>query len=492
MVVAENGCVLRTADWARSLAEPVDPALLERLHAAGVAVRRGQVLLATEADARHAALDAVEALGLDVHLVRNRSALMLMPPGITKGTGLRDALGELGVSRHNTLAVGDAENDHALLAAAGLGVAVGNAVDSLRRHADLVLDAANGAGVTDLLTGPVLDGRERIHPPRWRIVVGSDAAGQPATLPAAQTNLLITGESVSGKSYLAGLVIEQLFALDYSLVVVDPEGDHVSLGALRGVRVVSGTRLPDPAELPLLYGNGICGLVLDLSRLPPGDQDDYLDRLWGSLSRHRAESGQPHWVVLEEAQNLRSCRSPHVLANSPWDWGLCLVTYQPYQIAPDLLARMEWRVELSPGGRSATLTPPTGAPYPFTVGRRGTRHVRHWHKYVDNPLPPELWFAFRDNSAATGLVAANLRQFVTAVHTVPAAVIAHHARNGDFSHWLGEVYRDHVAAGLVATTEQDLIAHADPERTRRLLTELIASRYLPPDPPPSLSEADGG
>jgi hypothetical protein len=44
----------------------------------------------------------------------------------------------------------------------------------------------------------------------------------------------------------------------------------------------------------------------------------------------------------------------------------------------------------------------------------------------------------------------------------------------------------------VATTEQDLIAHADPERTRRLLTELIASRYLPPDPPPSLSEADGG
>ena len=54
--------MLRAAGWTRSLAGPVDPALLERLQAAGVAVRCGQVLLATDAD-RHAALDVVEALG---------------------------------------------------------------------------------------------------------------------------------------------------------------------------------------------------------------------------------------------------------------------------------------------------------------------------------------------------------------------------------------------------------------------------------------------
>ena len=92
-----------------------------------------------------------------------------------------------------------------------------------------------------------------------------------------------------------------------------------------------------------------------------------------------------------------------------------------------------------PGGRSAILTPPTGAPYPFTVGRRTIRDVRHWHKYVYSQLPPELRFVFRDNSAVTGLVAANLCEFVTALHTVPA-VIADHARNGSLSHWLGGVY----------------------------------------------------
>jgi hypothetical protein len=440
-----------------------------------------------DAGADHTALDAVETLGLDVHLVRNRSALMLMPAGVSKGTGLREALAELDVSRHNTVAVGDAENDHALLAAAGLGVAVANAVDSLRRHADLVLDAADGAGVADLLSGPILTGRRRIHPDRWRIVLGSDAAGRPATLPAEQTNLLITGESESGKSYLAGMVMEQLLAAGYVLLVVDPEGDHVSLGGLRGVTVLAGRDLPDPADLPARCGPGTCALVLDLSRLDPAERQRYLDGLWPAVSAYRAETGLPHWVVLEEAQNVRWCRGPESAVDPAYDWDLCLVSYQPHQLAIDLLARMEWQVELSPGGRTAILTPPGRPPYPFTLGRRTTRHVRHWHKYVDGPLPTHLRFTFRDNTATTGPIAANLREFSTALHTVPAAVITHHCRNGDFSRWLATVYRDHVAAALVATTERDLLAHADAERTRHLLTELITFRYLPPDPPPPLT-----
>lgn len=479
VVVAENGCVLRTADWTRPLAEPVAPALLDRLHDAGIGVRRGQVLLATDASADHIALDAIESLGLDVHLVRNRGALMLMPAGITKGTGLRAGLAELDISPHNALAVGDAENDHALLGAAELGVAVGNAVESLRRYADLVLPDDDGTGVAELLAGPVLDGRQRVHSARWRIVLGSDTAGRPAAIPAAQTNLLITGGSESGKSYLAGLVIEQLVALGYVLLVVDPEGDHVPLGALREVTVLAGTQLPDPARLPDLYEHGTACVIVDLSRLDPAARDRYLDRLWAPVAAYRAETGLPHWAVLEEAQNLRCCRTTDTGINSAGDWGLCLVSYQPQQLAPELGVRMEWHAELSPGGHTAILTPPDGRPYPFTLGQRTTRHVRHWHKYVDSELPGELRFAFHSDDPAGRLVATNLRDFVSALHTVPAAVIAFHARRADFSRWLGDAYRDHVLAGLVATTERDLVAHGNPERTRRLLNELIAFRFPP-------------
>ena len=479
LVVAENGCVLRGANGSRLLADPVEPALLERLHDVGIGVSRGQVLLATAADAGHIALDAIESLGLDVHLVRNRGALMLMPAGITKGTGLREGLAELGISPHNSLAVGDAENDYALLGAAELGVAVGNAVKSLREHADLVLTAEDGAGVADLLTGPVLDGRQRIHSTRWQLVLGQDMSRRPAVMPASQTNLLITGDTESGKSYLAGLVIEQLLALGYVLLVVDPEGDHVPLGALRGVTVLGSSHLPHPAELPALYGHGAACVIVDLSGMDPSARDNYLAGLRPAVARYRTQTGQPHWIVMEEAQNLLCCRTTGLDSDLAAMRGLCLISYQPQQLATPLLAGVEWHVALSPGSRTAILSPPEGQPYPFTVGSRTTGHVRHWHKYVDGVLPPNLRFAFHGDNPADILVATNLREFIADLPKVPATAISFHALRADFSRWISDAYRDHILAGLVATTERDLIDHGDAERTRRLLITLVAFRYLP-------------
>ncbi|MDY7090095.1 MAG: hypothetical protein SYR96_34005 [Actinomycetota bacterium] len=177
---------------------------------------------------------------------------------------------------------------------------------------------------------------------------------QPAVLPAAQTNLMVTGASETGKSYLAGLVIEQLAALGYVLLVIDPEGDHVSLGALRGVTVLAGNQLPGPAEVPTLYGQGLSCPILDLSSLHRPGREDYLRRMWPVVAAYRAETALPHWIVLEEAQNLGWCH--HAGPDTPdlGEWGLCLVSYQPDRIAAPLLDRMRWRVELSPGGHSAT------------------------------------------------------------------------------------------------------------------------------------------
>ena len=39
--------------------------------------------------------------------------------GVSKGSGLFGGLGDLGISHHNTIAIGDAENDHSLLEACG-------------------------------------------------------------------------------------------------------------------------------------------------------------------------------------------------------------------------------------------------------------------------------------------------------------------------------------------------------------------------------------
>ncbi len=77
--------------------------------------------------------------------------------GINKATGLAAVLKQLGRSAEETLAVGDAENDHALLESVGFGVALANAVALLKVHADWVTDGRNGEGVQELIARLIED-----------------------------------------------------------------------------------------------------------------------------------------------------------------------------------------------------------------------------------------------------------------------------------------------------------------------------------------------
>ncbi|HME71325.1 MAG TPA: HAD hydrolase family protein [Myxococcota bacterium] len=124
--------------------------------------------------------------------------------GNLERVGRVQALGDLGISHHSAIAIGDAENHHSLLETCELGVAVSNAVDALKTHADLVLEEPDGAGVAAFLRGPVLCGEVRIEPKRWQLELGRYEDGSRVRLPASQINMLITGRSKSGKSHLAG------------------------------------------------------------------------------------------------------------------------------------------------------------------------------------------------------------------------------------------------------------------------------------------------
>lgn len=150
----------------RVLAAPVELELDGALVSRGVPFRRGQVLLATHTVHEGEVTEELRRLGLECQLVRNRGELMVLPPGISKGFGVYQALGDLGISHHSAVAIGDAENDHSLLRGCELGVAVANAVDSLKRHADLVLEKPGSAGVAEFLRGPVLSGEAPLEPRR--------------------------------------------------------------------------------------------------------------------------------------------------------------------------------------------------------------------------------------------------------------------------------------------------------------------------------------
>lgn len=64
-----------------------------------------------------------------------------------KGVGLRKLAEILGVNPDATMAIGDTENDLAIIEAAGIGVAMGNATDAIKARADYVTTTNTKDGV---------------------------------------------------------------------------------------------------------------------------------------------------------------------------------------------------------------------------------------------------------------------------------------------------------------------------------------------------------
>jgi hydroxymethylpyrimidine pyrophosphatase-like HAD family hydrolase len=153
-VVAENGAVLYdpATKQTRLLGEPPPPQLVQMLREQGVQpLSAGKVIVATFTPHQNTVLDAIRDLGLEHQVIFNKDAVMVLPPGVNKATGLKAALDEWGLSPDNTVGVGDAENDHAFLSLCGCAVAVANALPMLKEHADIVMRGARGAGVVELI-----------------------------------------------------------------------------------------------------------------------------------------------------------------------------------------------------------------------------------------------------------------------------------------------------------------------------------------------------
>lgn len=80
----------------------------------------------------------------------------VLPPGASKGKTLKVLLGELGVAPENVLAIGDGENDIEMLQLAGIGVAVGNAHETLKQVADYIVSTNDADGVAEAVERFVL------------------------------------------------------------------------------------------------------------------------------------------------------------------------------------------------------------------------------------------------------------------------------------------------------------------------------------------------
>jgi hypothetical protein len=434
---------------------------------------------------------------------------MVLPQAISKATGLRHALRAMRLSEHNALAIGDAENDHQLLEACEVGMAVGWGSEALKRTADAVIEGNGPSVIADYIRQASRQPRLSPRRPGRHLLLGTGESGRPLSLAVRGRNVLIAGDSQTGKSWVAGLLCEHLILQHYCVCVIDPEGDYRTLESLPGVIVLGGDEPPPQTRditRALRYPD--VSVVLDLSRMRLKQKRDYVTSILLLLKSMRRETGLPHRIVVDEAHYFLHDADVIRLLDLELA-GYTLITYQVSSIHPDILAATEaiivtresdarevralkalqggdgdvaeWeRILGNLAVNEAVLLPNTeeacGTLCRFYVAPRLTAHVRHEHKYLDMPLPETSAFAFVHKGKPTGRRARTLKEFTAILAVTPPDILDGHLRAGDFSRWIKDVFRDNGLASQIQDLERQYRIGQVPDINDALI-QLVQDRY---------------
>jgi hydroxymethylpyrimidine pyrophosphatase-like HAD family hydrolase/energy-coupling factor transporter ATP-binding protein EcfA2 len=512
-VVAENGALLYdpATREEQPLAEPPPPAFVQELERRGVApLSAGRVIVATWEPNDPIVLQTIREMGLELQVIFNKGAVMVLPSGVNKAFGLRKALEALKLSPHNAVGIGDAENDHAFLSACECGVAVSNALDSVKARADLVTAADHGDGVVELIDRLIDTDLVELAPrlQRHDAIIGQTAAGEDLRLPAYDGVMLVAGPSGSGKTTVTTALLEAWCDASYQFCVVDPEGDYYEFPgaiALRGsdARALAEealTVLERPAE------NAVVSLLdLGLAERPP-----FLQILLPRLLELRAQTGRPHWIVIDEAHHLLPLewQSSRVILPDRLN-NVVLVTVHPDHAAPSAIrlvdaliavgrepqatvdafsrARGGPPIGLPAAGESiesashrkhAWLVRPGAAPVAFLSALASSDRRRHRRKYAEGELGEDRSFYFRGPDGRLNLRAQNLELFTQLAEGVDDGTWLYHLRQRDVSKWFREVIKDASLADEAAAVEANEGLSAADSRAR--IRDVIQRRYTTP------------
>ncbi len=508
-VVAENGAVLyRPATKEITLLAPPPPsAFLEEVQRRKVEhLTLGNSIVATRVPYETVILDIIRDLGLELRIIFNKGAVMVLSHGINKATGLTAALKQLELSPHNIAAIGDGENDHAMLTYSEYAVAVENAVPMLKETADRTTVGDHGHGVIELINELVendLAVADR-SVARHRIALGTQENGGDITFHPARQNLLLAGTSGSGKSTLATGLLERLGERGYQLCVIDPEGDYENFPQA----IVLGTAQDGPSHAEVLtalaYPNN--HVVVNLVGLPLQDRPSFFLTLLPKLQELRSKSGRPHWMLVDETHHLLPVDGNPTAPGLMKDLaGMIYVTVHPDHIEHSILKTVDIVFALgkspdetlkqycaaiqqpAPAATAARLQPGRAimwnrasgeTPFVLEIAPSTIERRRHRRKYAEGELPPEQSFYFRGPAGQLNLRAHNLLLFMQLGEGVDQATWIHHLRSHDYSTWIKQVIKDEALAQRVHDVEQQ--AHMPAEESRQLIRSAIEERYTVP------------
>ncbi len=509
LVVAENGALIYRPSnrEERLLVDPPPARFVDELKRRGVErISVGRCIVATWQPHEKVVLETIRDLGLELQVIFNKGAVMVLPGGMNKAFGLKAALEELDISIHNTVGVGDAENDHAFLRVCEFSAAVANALPAVKETADLVLRSERGAGVTELIREMLDDDLvSRAHLlRRHEILLGKSPDGAEFTLPPFGVSALVVGTSGGGKSTLTTGLIERLNAKHYGFCVIDPEGDYDVLedAAVMG----SPDRAPSVDECMQLLAKPNQNVVINLVGLEFSDRPAFFMTLFARIRDLRAKTGRPHWLIVDEVHHVLPADWKPAELNLPQELdGVLMISVSPSAVSTTALQlvntvivigekpAMMLREFADVNGRPVPATPlekiPKGEaliwhkdskepPLHFAIEPSKTDRRRHIRKYAEGALPEERSFYFQGPDKKLNLRAQNLIVFTDLADGVDADTWLFHWQRGDVSGWLHRCIKDKELTDRVRALEMEVPDDAD--ASRKAVRELIERKYTLP------------
>lgn len=511
LVVAENGAMLYYPETQKSrvLCAPPIPEFVEELRRRGVKeMSVGESIVATWEPYETAVLESIRDLGLELQVIFNKGAVMVLPAGVNKATGLQIALQELKLSPHSVVGVGDAENDHSFLSLCEFSVAVSNAIPSLQERCDLVTAADHGDGVSELVEQILADDlaqfRDRLLRHRVLLGKGGPTEEEDVMLDPYGPSMLIAGSSGSGKSSLATGLLERLGKTGYQYCVIDPEGDYSTLEG--AVALGSSQQPPNLDEVHKLLEEPQQNVVVNLAAVRFADRPGFFLNLLNKLQSLRAATGRPHWILVDEAHHVlpsgHDASVPTLPERMPQ---VAFITVEPQTVAPAALTSVDILIgvgtglettlgqfcqiiqEPCPDVRDITLE--SGEVLTWFV-RRGekpfrmrvvpgeTERRRHNRKYAEGNLEESRSFFFRGPEDRLKLRAQNLITFLQLAEGVDEETWLHHLQQGDYSRWFREAIKDANLADEAEQVEQ--VTGISAEESRKRIRELVEQKYTLP------------
>jgi hydroxymethylpyrimidine pyrophosphatase-like HAD family hydrolase/energy-coupling factor transporter ATP-binding protein EcfA2 len=502
-IVAENGAVIyyTATKELRLLGEPPPTAFIKFLLDKDIPLAIGRIILATWEPNEIIVLEAIKQFGLEHQVIFNKTAVMILPPGINKASGLKEALKPFNLSFHNIVAVGDAENDCAMFNASECAVAVANALPHVKDIADWTTRLPGGEGIVELIDCLIKDDLTGLNPrlSRNHLTLGIRPNGTAFQLSPTGNNVLLAGPSGCGKTTLTALILEKMAAKQYQFCVIDPEGDYDKFPD--ALYMGDSSQAPSIEQTVSLLMKPDENVIVCLLAIPLSNRPAYFRDLIKELMVLRSQTGHPHFIVIDEAHHVVPKTSPETY-DSVFEQldNFVAITTRPALINDDLLGRINMAMMLEDLPAKdfffwqdiAAEQTSSVKSLQFRKGEVMVWHLqnnatdsfqrfgpqklltRHRKKYATGDIGSDSFY-FRGPNGKIDVKASNLISFIhLASNVVDDETWQYHLLRHDFSKWIRHTIKN---AELATATERLESAKINAEDSRKELTNLILEHY---------------